>query len=167
IEVFVMTPAAVKLDLKVADAVWVAAAMLHRANPRRVGFTVAEIVEKVKAEGLTEGKDVSIYTHVNQHCVSNRPPNDAKLRMLDELDGDLRRLHCPNEPSHPARNGRFCPEPKDLSYELLPLLGWYEEWCQKQATRAREEDPLLELAGTGSGRWERDAVSYVSRLREE
>jgi hypothetical protein len=164
---YMSTATAVQAGLKVADAVWVATAQLHRAHPRRTGFTVAEIVEQVKQEGLTDGEDISIYTHVNQHCVANRPPNQAKLRMLFELEDGERRLHCPTEPAHPARNGRFSPEPRDLPQGLLSLIDWYEGWCRRQADRARAEDPLLGLAGTGSGNWDRDAVAHVRRLREE
>jgi hypothetical protein len=156
--------------LKVADAVWVATAMLQREYPEKEGFSVAEIVERVKAEGLTEGEDVSIYLHANQHCVANRPPNQARLRMLFETPGNLRRLYCPPEPCHPARNGRFCPEPKELPSRLLgerDLIHWYDKWCVEQHKRATTHDPLLALAGTGDGRWGSDAVAYVNKLRAE
>jgi hypothetical protein len=156
------------LDLKVADAVWVATAMLQRENPGSEGFPVGDIVAKVKEEALTEGQESSIYLHANQHCVANRPPNDAKLRMLFQTKDNLRRVYCPSaDPFHPARNGRYCPEPSELPYELLPLFDWYQGWVVKQARRAITQDPLLALAGTGEGRWGQDAVQYVKRLREE
>jgi hypothetical protein len=157
--------------LKVADAVWVATAMLQREHPEKEGFSVADIVERVKAEGLTEGEEGSIYLHANQHCVANRPPNQARLRMLFQTQGNLRRLFCPTESFHPARNGRFCPEPSELPYELLYLIDWYEGWCvsrrAEQHRLATRHDPLLALAGTGDGRWGLDAVAYVNKLRAE
>jgi hypothetical protein len=156
-----------ELDLKVADAVWVATAMLQKEHPKQDGFSVADIVERVKAEGLTDGEDGSIYLHANQHCVANRPPNQARLRMLFQTKGNLRRLYCPTEPFHPARNGRFCPEPSELPIHLLPLIDWYQDWCSKQPRRTITQDPLLALAGTGDGRWGLDAVEYVNRLRAE
>jgi hypothetical protein len=155
------------LNLKVADAVWVATAMLQKEHPEMEGFSVAEIVARVKAEKLTEGEDGSIYLHANQHCVANRPPNQARLRMLYQTKGNLRRIYCPTEPFHPARNGRVCPEPTDLPVSLLPLVDWYQDWCSKQHRQAATQDPLLALAGTGNGRWGLDAVSYVNRLRAE
>jgi hypothetical protein len=154
-------------DLKVADAVWVATAMLHRAHPEAEGFAVADIVDRVMREGLTDGQTGSVYLHANQHCVANRPPKDARLRMLFQTRGNLRRLYCPSDPFHPARNGRSCPNPQELPAALLPLLEWYEGWCRKQARRSVTEDPLLALAGSGEGRWGMDAVGYVRRLREE
>jgi len=155
------------LDLKVADAVWVATAILQKENPKAEGFSVAEIVDRVKAEKLTEGESGSVYLHANQHCVANRPPNQARLRMLFQTKGNLRRLYCPNEPFHPARNGRFCPEPSELPASLLPLISWYEDWCVKHSRKAAASDPLLALAGTGEGRWGLNAVAYVNKLRAE
>jgi hypothetical protein len=155
------------LDLKVADAVWVATAMLHREHSKVEGFTVAEIVAKVKEEGLTEKEDISIYLHANQHCVANRAPNQAKLRMLFETQNGLRRLFCPSDPFHAERDGRVIPKASDLPGHLLPLLRWYEEWCAKRRSRASTDDPLLALAGSGKGLWALDAVEYVNRLRAE
>ena len=40
-------------ELKVADEVWLATALLHREHPDRADFTVAEIVERARQEGLT------------------------------------------------------------------------------------------------------------------
>ena len=157
-----------RLDLKVADAVWVATAMLQKEHPENEGFSVGDIVSKVKLEALTEGQESSIYLHANQHCVANRPPNDARLRMLFQTKGNLRRVYCPSvDAFHPARNGRYRPEPQDLPHELLSLIDWYQGWCVRQSRRAVTQDPLLALAGTGEGRWGLDAVQYVRRLREE
>jgi hypothetical protein len=155
------------LELKVADAVWVATAMLHQERPGAEGFEVADIEEKVKQEHLTDKKDSSIYLHANQHCVANRPPNDAKLRMLFETRSGLRRLYCPSDTFHAERDGRMVPKASDLPERLLPLLQWYERWCAKMRSRRAVDDPLLELAGAGKGLWSQDAVAYVNRLRAE
>lgn len=155
------------IDLKVADAVWVATAMLQKENPKAEGFSVADIVKKVARENLTEGEESSVYLHANQHCVANRRPNQARLRMLWETRGKLRRLYCPPEPSHPERDGRYRPDASELPASLLPLLDWYQDWCSKQHARTSSQDPLLALAGTGEGRWGLDAVAYVNQLRAE
>jgi hypothetical protein len=39
--------------LKVADEVWIATALLHKENPTRGDFTVAEIIERARAENIT------------------------------------------------------------------------------------------------------------------
>lgn len=155
------------LALKVADAVWVATAMLHREHPKAEGFSVAEIVEKVKRETLTDKEDISIYTHVNQHCVANRPPNQAKLRMLFETKDEMRRLFCPSDTFHAEREGRVVPKMADIPMDLWPLLKWYEDWCTKRRGRAIVDDPLMALAGSGKGMWSDDAVKHVNRLRAE
>ena len=36
--------------IKVAAEVWIATALLHRENPKREDFTVAEIVERARRE---------------------------------------------------------------------------------------------------------------------
>jgi len=116
---------------------------------------------------LTDGEDSSVYLHVNQHCVANRTPNPAKLRMLTETREGLRRLFCASDVFHPERGGRSMPRPADLPAALRPLLDWHESWCVKQRERGAAEDPLLTLAGSGRGLWDRDAVAYVNRLRAE
>ena len=65
----------VRHELKVADEVWLATALLHREHPERPDFTVAEIVERARQEGLTRELRPGVYLHVNLHCVANRPPN--------------------------------------------------------------------------------------------
>ena len=141
--------------------------MLHKEHPHAEGFTVAEIVARVSAEGLTDREDLSIYLHANQHCVANRPPNQAKLRMLFETKSGLRRLFCPSDSFHPERDGRVVPRTADIPSSMEPLLRWYHDWCSRKRSRLVVDDPLLELTGTGKGMWGEDAVKYVNRLRAE
>jgi hypothetical protein len=76
----------VRHGLKVADEVWVATALLHREHPDRADFTVAEIVERARQEGLTPKLRPGVYPHANLHCVANRPPNPGRYLMLVETD---------------------------------------------------------------------------------
>jgi hypothetical protein len=62
-------------ELKVADEVWIVTALLHREHPERDDFTVAEIVERARKEGLTPELRPGVYVHAIVHCVANRPPN--------------------------------------------------------------------------------------------
>jgi len=43
----------VERELKVADEVWIAAALLHLDNPTRTDFGVEEIVERARKEKLS------------------------------------------------------------------------------------------------------------------
>lgn len=155
------------LALTAGDAVWVATAMLHREHPKADDFTVDEIVSKVRTENLTSTKEGTVYHHANWHCVANRPPNDAKLRMLYETSDGRRRLFCSSDVSHHERNGRVTPKQSEMPSELWPLLVWHQEWCAKRRSVAAVNDPLLALAGTANGIWPEDAVKYVNRLRAE
>src|SRR5438105_9511483 len=79
-----------KAQLKVADEVWIATALLHREHPEAADFSIEEIVERVRKEGLHETMRPGIYVHVVQHCVANRPPNPGRYRMLFETAGGRR-----------------------------------------------------------------------------
>jgi hypothetical protein len=69
-------------SVKVADEVWIATALLHRENPKREDFTVAEIVERARRENISGKLRPSVQVHVYLHCVANRPPNPGCHRML-------------------------------------------------------------------------------------
>ena len=66
-----MVNTAVETELKVADEVWIAAALLHRAHPEARDFAVEEIVQRAKQEGLCKPFRRGVYVHVIQHCVAN------------------------------------------------------------------------------------------------
>src|SRR6266704_361070 len=76
--------ATTKSPLKVADEVWIATALLHREHPKASDFSLEEIVESARKEGLHEPLRPGVYVHVVQHCVANRPPNPGRYRVLIE-----------------------------------------------------------------------------------
>ena len=157
-----------KAQLKVADEVWIAAALLHREHPEAADFSIEEIVERVRKEGLHETMRPGIYVHVVQHCVANRPPNPGRYRMLFETAAGRRRLFRKGDPSHPDREGaKVTPRAEELPRKHAELLGWYEKWCD-EANRSRvEDDPLLKLKGLGAHLWvDETPDEYVERLRE-
>lgn len=150
-------------DTTAADAVWIATALLQREHPERNGFTVKEITERVAAEHLSSRNIMTIYQHANQHCVANRAPNAAKLRMLVETPDGLRRLYRDGDPVDPRRAGsRSAPDEVPAPYD--GLIAWYRKWSQTEAaSTGPEEDPLSLLAGT----WHYgDGDSYVNALRD-
>jgi hypothetical protein len=149
----------------VADEVWVAAALLHRAFPKRADFTIREIVDRVEKEGLHPELRRGVYVHVVQHCVANRAPNPGRYRMLYETRRGHRRLFMPGDDWHPGRKaGRTRPDAEALPERWRGLLEWYDRW-----SRARSDavgDPILALRGLGREIWLDQAPDeYVAGLR--
>src|SRR6266478_1256408 len=85
-----MANAATQIALKVADEVWIAAALLHRDHPEAADFAIEEIVRRAEREGLHKPLRRGVYVHVIQHCVANRAPNPGRYRMLFETGAGAR-----------------------------------------------------------------------------
>jgi hypothetical protein len=157
-----------KFDIKVADEVWVAAALLHRQRPGAVDFSIEEILECAGQEAITEALRPGVYVHIVQHCVANRAPNPGRYRMLLETSEGRRRLFRKGDPYHPAREGsKVIPESEDLPKKYQDLLDWYQQWSAAATEQQSENDPLLRLRGSGKKLWKSEpADAYVNRLRE-
>ena len=155
------------MDLKAADAVWIATALLQKNQPE-AEFTVPQIVEAVERERLTNKPRSTIYLHANQHCVANRAPNNARLRMLIETPTGKRRLFHQGDAFHPERaNARTLPDAKALPPKFQELLGWYKAWDQEQSPIRGKFDLLLRLTGSGKQIWsDQHADEYVRDVRE-
>lgn len=156
-------------DIRVADEVWIATALLHRRHPERVDFSVGEIVRRAEAERVT-GKGrlrPGVQVHAYLHCVANRAPNPGRYRMLVETAKGRRRLFRPGDPCHPLRAaGKDVPDPREIPPVYAPLLEWYRR-DYLGANDGVESDPILSLRGMGKAVWAReDADAYVNRLRE-
>jgi hypothetical protein len=154
--------------VKVADEVWIAAALLHCEHPQATDFSIEEIVDHARREGLHEPLRPGVYVHVVLHCVANRPPNPGRYRMLFETLEGRRRLFRKGDPYHLDREGsKTTPEPGDLPPGYAELLNWYREWCVEKARDLVENDPLLKAHGSGKHLWaDEPADEYVRRLRE-
>ena len=153
--------------IKVADEVWVAAALLHRRYPDEVDFTVGEIVEQAQMENAT-GSPLrpGVQVHAYLHCVANKPPNPGRYRMLVETAPGRRRLFRPGDVCDPARrSGKELPRAEDLPPAYRELLDWYH----RAYVRNDEDgatDPILSLRGLGKEIWvDEGADEYVERLR--
>ena len=92
-----------KVTIRVADEVWIAAALLQRENPDKKDFSVEEILERARDEGVFGELRPGVYVHAIQHCVANRPPNPGRYRMLFETGKTRRRLFRPGDSYNPAR----------------------------------------------------------------
>ena len=163
-----MTPTSVRTQLKVADEVWIANALLHREHPEDPDFTVEEIVQRAKQEGISKPFRPGVYVHAVQHCVANRPPNPGRYRMLFETAPGRRRLFRRGDSYHPERErGKIVPKREDVPRHYEGLIAWYENWSSVLATKAKDTDPLLSLRGSGKRLWaDEHADEYVRRLRE-
>jgi hypothetical protein len=155
-------------QVKVADEVWIATALLHREHPAQEDFTVAEIVERARREKISPVLRPGVYVHAAQHCVANLPPNPGRWRMLVKTTGTRRRLYRPGDRYDPLREGaRTVPDRGSLPARYRALLDWYEATYAKRPKQAAEDDALLNLRGSGRHVWEDEpAVQYVVRLRQ-
>jgi hypothetical protein len=161
-------PVASPTEIKVADEVWIATALLHREHLERRDFAVDEIVDRAKREGLSKPVRKSVYVHVIQHCVANRAPNSGRYRMLMETAPGRRRLFRPGDSYDRAREGsKIVPERDEVPSQYARLLDWYRTWSQDNVEDRIKNDPLLALRGSGKKLWaDEHADEYVRRLRE-
>jgi hypothetical protein len=165
-----MSSTVAEKTIKVADEVWIAMALLHREHPEAADFTLEQIVDRARQEGLCPPIRPGVYVHVLQHCVANRPPNPGRYRMLLETSAGRRRLYRSGDSYHPAReNAKTIPEQEEIPAAYRNLLDWYRNWSEQESnpTTKTKEDPLLALRGSGRGLWgDEHADDYVRRLRE-
>jgi len=93
------------VDIKVADEVWIVTALMHSEHPKRIDFTIDEVMERARKEELAGKLRPGVYAHVVQHCVANRPPNSGRYRVLFETAPGRRRLFRHGDVYDPAREG--------------------------------------------------------------
>src|SRR5262245_45083336 len=113
-------------SVKIADQVWTVTALLHRAQPDREDFEIAEIMARARQESISRPVRASFHVHLIQHCVANRPPNPGRWRLLVETGPGRRRLYRPGDAYDPGRDGsRTLPDSEGLPPEYRDLLTWY------------------------------------------
>src|ERR1019366_9513442 len=99
----VMANTATQTALKVADEVWIAAALLPRERPQAADFAVEKVAGPAKREGLHKPLRRGVYVHVIEHSVANRPPNPGRYRMLFYAGPRRRRVFSRGDSYHPER----------------------------------------------------------------
>ena len=156
------------IQIKVADEVWIATALLHHEHPKRADFSIEEIMERLTKEAGREPLRPGVYVHVVQHCVANRPPNPGRYRMLFETAAGRRRLFRSGDSCDPAREGaKAIPASEGIPSQYSNLLEWYQAWSQDSVEERIKNDPLLALYGDGKDLWaDEHADEYVRRIRE-
>jgi hypothetical protein len=155
-------------EIKVADEVWIATALLHREHPDRADFQIEEIMQRATKEAGERPLRPGVYVHVVQHCVANRPPNPGRYRTLFETGPGRRRLFRSGDNYDPAREGaKIVPGREDIPADYSDLLHWYQGWRLDDVEERIKNDPLLALYGDGKDLWaDETADDYVRRLRE-
>jgi hypothetical protein len=161
-------PITIRQAIRVADEVWIAAALLQRENPDQIDFAIEEIIARAIEEGLSSELRPGVYVHVVQHCVANRAPNTGRYRMLFETGKNRRRLFRSGDSYNPAREGsKIMPNPDEIPSKYRTLLDWYRTEFKNGTPANPKTDPLLALRGSGRELWaDEHADEYVKRLRE-
>jgi hypothetical protein len=164
-------------SIRIADRIWIAAALLQKGYPSRAAFSKKEILERLERENLATGVERgTLNAHLDQHLVANVQPSTGKYRMLFETpDGNLR-LFRPGDATHPARlqlrkASKSVPRPQEIPQRYHCLLDWHANWSRKTPepqTPNYEDDPLIRLIGSGKHIWaDEHADEYVENLRRE
>lgn len=155
---------AVRKHVLLADACWIALALLHAEKPKENAFSAKDVIARLEREHLVSFPKSSIAAHLSQHCVANVPPSSGRYRLLwREKDGKLR-LFRPGDFSHHARRGKERPEREALPAKYHRLLDWYQKVYLRQSSPAI--DPVLAMSGVGKEIWNGiDADQYVAELR--
>lgn len=123
-------------NIKVADEVWIATALLHRENPKREEFSVAEIVERVRRENISGELRPGIQVHAYLHCVCHR--------MLYATGKSTRRLFRETDDFDPKRRrGKVTPDKENIPAKYHPLLDLYKEQFIGKRKGFKESDPFL------------------------
>ena len=155
-------------DVKVADEVWIATASLHRKHPDREDFSIDEIVERARSEGIAGKHRPGVYVHALQHCVANRRPDPGRYCMLFETGKSRRRLWRPGDRLDPKRSGaKSLPAREDIPASYHALLDWYLSKYATASSQAGSSDPILGLRGMGKEIWRGEPPDkYVQKLRK-
>jgi len=118
----------------IADAAWLATALLHTENIYAGDFSVQDIIQKATREKLVAQFSPGLQVHVSKHCVANKSPNPTPHRMLFETARGRRRLFKEGDTFHPDRvSGKIHPDRADLPVAYQPLLDWYCDVYSKQS----------------------------------
>jgi hypothetical protein len=155
-------------QIKIADEVWIAVALLHRENPRDEDFSISQIVARLEREAIAGRVRPGVRPHATVHCVAGRAPNPGRYCMLTESAPNRRRLFRSGDPVHPARRGaKHVPHASEIPEKYRDLIDWYEsEYEPASSTHPAAADPLLALRGTGADLWaSEEPDAYVKRLR--
>ena len=159
----------VKEEIKVADELFIAMALLQRENPDAEAFSVKEILTRAERVGLTEDQRPGLAVHAYKHAVANIKPDPGKYKMLYKTtEGKLRLLHISDD-VHPERTGKIWPEKAEVPTRYHELIDWAQkQYGKEKPSSNRWLDGVRQMRGMGKKLWAgEDADAYVAKLREE
>ena len=134
-------------DLKVADLVWLATALLHREHPQRSDFSKKEILARAAAEDAEVAKKPGVSLHISTHCVASKKASPARHRMLTRTRAGRRRLYRPgDETNHERESGAMTPALEDLPEKYHSLVEWYEKDYSRRQKHVLRNDERSEGA---------------------
>jgi hypothetical protein len=141
------------MKVKVADAVWIGTALLHKETGRDE-FTVSEIKKRIMQDDILRGERPGIQIHISQHCVANKPPNPGRYRMLFETRPGYRRLYRKGDYCDPKREGMFgtggkiVPDKREIPEKYHELIDWYNnEYSKKDLPKGEAPTPRCYKCG--------------------
>ena len=162
-------------ELRLADRIWLAVAMLQEQFPN-AAFSKFEIRAELEKSGLGNGTNpASVNAHLKQHLIANVPSSTGKYRMLFETKVGFLRLYRPGDLVDPQRRSKrgskYMPKREEVPSQYHALLDWYEDWCRQQSASSAvnwEHDPLIQLIGSGKHIWaDEHADEYIDNLRKD
>ncbi len=132
-------------QLKVADEMWIAAALLQQERGDEGDFSPSEIVRRAEQEGLSPVSRPGVLLHAQYHAVASKRPNPGRYRMLTETVRGRRRLFRPGDPSAPERAGaKTHPSLLEMPEKYRSLVNWYLNHYASPNSR-KETHPMDQL----------------------
>jgi len=121
------------MNIKVADEVWIATALLHNEHKNRESFRKSEIIDRVAKENIYGGMRPGIMIHVSLHCRAQKKPNPGNYRMLTDTEDRGLRLFKESDDYHPWRKGgKMVPNFGDIPEKYEYLIDWWRKEYNKK-----------------------------------
>jgi hypothetical protein len=158
-----------KQGVKVADELFIAVALLTKEQPNKRSFSISEILDRAKKEGLGEHRSdqASLKQHAYEHAAANVPPGRGKYRLVFREKDNTIRLLEKSDHVHPDRNGKQWPEADEIPQKYTALVEWSKDRFAKGSDQSKPWlSELLQLRGVGKEIWKGvNPDNYVNRLR--
>ena len=122
-------------SLTMPEAVWIAAAILHKDYGADELFTVGQIAGTVADRNIYSKppSKTSLQTAITGTCVANANAASANHRLLYRAKPGKYRLYHKGDDYHKSRRGGLtCPKPNNLPPKYKELVKWYKEIYNKR-----------------------------------
>lgn len=155
--------------VKVQDAAWIGTALLQHERGPEADFTVEEILERARQEGLGVERP-GVRQHIYGHAVAGAPPHPNTARYFTTTRRGRRRLFRRGDACDPGRlKGPVRPEPGDIPSKYHHLVDWYDREYDRAEPRKRSNFEGLEemrRISTELGIWKGiDPDEYIREQR--